>query len=120
MLIFFYFSSTFIDKLAESQVMCTYQNCKFKAPSAAGCLTSHVKLVHKWKDLPCNYENCKFVAYNTKTSLYHKTVFHAKNKPKGLNFFPCPRPNCKSSFRSNWKLAEHERIHDGDVIQVGG
>ena len=105
---------------SESKVMCTYQNCKFKAPSSAGCLTSHVKSDHKWKDLPCNYENCKFVAYNTKTSLYHKTVFHAKNKPKGSNFFPCPRPNCKSSFRSHWKLAEHERIHDGDVIQVCG
>ena len=106
-----------IDSTIESKVRCTSRDCKVETTASYMCLLEHCRIVHGWKDIPCSSDNCNFVAYNSKSSLYHKHSFHAKHKTHNPRGFDCNWVGCKSSFDRHFLLEKHKRIHTNNLSQ---
>ena len=96
---------------------CTSKGCKFETSASYACLVDHCQKVHDWRDIPCSSKYCNFVAYNSKSSLFHKNSFHSKHKTHCPREYNCTWKECKSSFICRTLLEKHERIHTNDLLQ---
>ena len=96
--------------------LCPAVGCDFSVPLSSDALFEHCRTVHNWRDYPCIHDNCEFVAYSETSFKSHISKFHSPYRTHNGNYHSCPRPGCKSAFRSNSELIQHEKVHSNNVF----
>ena len=113
----------------ENKIYCTEPGCGYTTAIDMGELTNHMINVHKYGDYPCTDDHCDYVAASKVNSFLFLEFFGHLNIQRQLNLhrpmhkkrsdnnflYKCSKPNCQSTFRDQYLLNEHMRIHNYEV-----
>jgi len=97
---------------SDNKLYCTERACNFHTKIDNGVLTEHLINRHSYGEYPCNHADCKYVGYSKSNLNYHARM-HSRKFEKEY-WYKCPFPSCKSTFRFQFHVDIHKRIHEND------
>jgi len=98
---------------SQNKIYCTDGRCEFYTEIDSDILTKHMIDVHNYGEFPCDHVNCDFIGYS-QSSLNHHKPKHTRLFEKQF-WYKCPKLGCNSSFKDQFFLDIHCRIHENDL-----
>jgi len=98
---------------SKNKIYCAEPRCDFYTKIDNEDLTKHLIADHNYGKHPCSDNNCDYVGYS-KINLNHHSGMHKRRFEKEF-WHKCSRLGCKSTFKFQFALDVHNRIHDNDL-----